>query len=271
MGNGRRAGTSGDHALSTNADIIDLCNFYASPLGVAAARSISLALTPVWRPISEERLLGLGYATPYLTRFGTDCERSLAFMPAAQGAERWPAGAPLRTALVGIEDLPLGDASIDRILMVHALEFAESAEALLAEAWRVLAPGGSLVIVVPHRRGVWARFEHTPFGSGRPWSRGQLTRLLRSVTFTPHAWSEALYFPPFERRSLVGLAPALERLGRRCWPMFAGVVVIEAVKQLYRGIPVASAAKERRVAKPVLVPAGAGVGARREIGSAFDR
>lgn len=219
-------------------------------------------MTPLWRPISDERLVGLGYATPYLSRFEADCERCLAFMPAGQGAERWPQGARLKTALVGIEDLPLGDATIDRILMVHALEFAESPEALMAEAWRVLAPGGRLVIVVPHRRGVWARFEHTPFGSGRPWSRGQLTRLLRSATFTPSAWGEALLFPPFRRRSLISIAPALERIGRNSWPIFAGVVIIEAIKQLHRGIPVATAAHKRRVAKPVLVPAGAGAQAR---------
>ena len=78
----------------------------------------------------------------------------------------------------------------------------------------------------------------------------------------PHAWGEALFFPPFERQQLVGFAPAMERIGRKFWPIFAGVVIIEAVKQLHRGIPVASAAKERRVAKPVLVPAGAGAGAR---------
>ncbi|MEX6507278.1 class I SAM-dependent methyltransferase [Jiella sp. M17.18] len=184
-------------------------------------------------------------------------------MPAAQGAESWPAGRASRTALVGTEDLPLGDAAIDRILMVHALEFAESPEALLAECWRVLAPGGRLIVVVPHRRGVWARFEHTPFGSGRPWSRGQLTRLMRGMMFTPSSWSEALLFPPFRRRSLLSLAPAWEKVGRDLWPLFAGVVIIEATKQLYRGIPVASATRERRrLAKPVLVPAGAGAGAR---------
>ena len=38
---------------------------------------------------------------------------------------------------------------------------------------------GKLVIVTPNRRGLWARFEHTPFGTGRPFSRGQLTELLR--------------------------------------------------------------------------------------------
>ena len=164
--------------------------------------------------------------------------------------------------MVGAEDLPLVDASVDRILMIHALEFAESPEALLAEIWRVLAPGGRVVVVAPHRRGVWARFEHTPFGSGRPWSRGQLTRLLRACLFTPAGMSDALLFPPFRRRSLVKLAPALERMGRGCWPIFAGVVIAEATKQLYRGVPVTSATKvRRRLVKPVLIPAGAGAGA----------
>nr|WP_040325909.1 class I SAM-dependent methyltransferase [Aurantimonas manganoxydans] len=249
--------------MTTNADIVDLRDFYASPLGAAAARAVSLALTPLWRPISQERLVGLGYAVPYIDRFAADAERALAFMPGAQGGQVWPAGAASLTALIGIEDLPLGDASVDRILIVHALEFAESPETMLAEAWRVLAPGGRIVIVAPHRRGIWARFEHTPFGSGRPWSRGQLTRLLRATMFTPTAWSQALLFPPFRRRSMLGFATPLERVGRDLWPVFAGAVIIEATKQLYRGVPVTSMARERRRAiKPVLVPAGAGAGAR---------
>jgi SAM-dependent methyltransferase len=180
-------------------------------------------------------------------------------MPATQGAVGWPIGGASRTALVGAEDLPLGDASIDRILMVHALEFAESPLDMLNEAWRVLAPGGTIVVVVPNRRGLWTRFEHTPFGSGRPWSRGQLSRLMREAMFTPSAWSEALLFPPFRRRSLFSLAGPLERLGRRIWPVFAGVVVIAATKHVYRGVPVASVRRERqRRLRPVLVPQGAG-------------
>ena len=256
----RNACDSWSHViLTTCADIIDLRDFYGSPLGLAAARSIGMALSTLWRSISEERLVGLGYTAPYLDRFAADAERALALMPAAQGAECWPEGVGCRTALVGLEELPLGDASIDRILMIHALEFAESPEAMLAEAWRVLAPGGRIVIVVPHRRGVWARFEHTPFGSGRPWSKGQLTRLVKAQLFTPTAFAQALLFPPFQRRSGVGLAGMLERLGQDLWPLFAGVVIIEATKQLYRGVPVTSMAKERRrIARPVMVPAGAG-------------
>ena len=40
------------------------------------------------------------------------------------------------------------------------------------------AAGGRLLIVVPNRRGVWARSDTTPFGHGRPYSRSQITHLL---------------------------------------------------------------------------------------------
>ena len=240
-------------------DIVDLRQFYHSPLGRMAEQSIAMALSSLWTRLPEERLVGLGYAVPYLDRFRADTERTFAFMPAGQGAVNWPVGERSATALVFDEELPLPDSSVDRVLMAHSLEFAENPRETLKEIWRVLAPGGRLVIVVPNRRGVWTRFEHTPFGSGRPWSRGQLLRLLREAMFTPTAWSDALLFPPFQRRSLLGLAPALERFGRRMWPLFSGVILIEATKQVYRGLPVASARRERRrMVKPVLVPQGAG-------------
>ena len=139
---------------------------------------------------------------------------------------------------------------------MHLLEHAENPRETLKEIWRVLAPGGRLVIVVPNRRGVWARFEHTPFGTGRPFSRGQLTALLRETNFTPAAWSEALCFPPSQRRWMMRFHRLLERSGRRLWPIFSGVIIVEAQKRLYQGIPVTQRAS-RRVFVPVLSPQGA--------------
>ncbi|MBP0587884.1 class I SAM-dependent methyltransferase, partial [Mycobacterium tuberculosis] len=81
-----------------------------------------------------------------------------------QGAASWPPAEASSTALVFEEDLPLPDSAVDRILMVHALEHAEDPRETLKEMWRALAPNGRLVIVVPNRRGLWARFEHTPLG-----------------------------------------------------------------------------------------------------------
>jgi SAM-dependent methyltransferase len=232
-------------------DIVDLRQFYHSQLGRFAEASISHALASLWARLPDERLVGIGYALPYLDRFRGDAERSFAFMPAGQGAVNWPAGALSATALIFDEDLPLPDSSIDRILLVHSLEFAENPREMLKEIWRVLAPGGRLVIVVPNRRGVWARFEHTPFGAGRPYSRGQLTSLLRETNFTPGAFAEALFFPPYRTRWLLKLFHGMEPIGRRLMPLFCGVIAVEAQKRLYQGLPV-FARSSRRVFVPVL-------------------
>jgi SAM-dependent methyltransferase len=236
-------------------DIVDLRQFYNSELGHLAEHSIAMALSSIWARLPEERLVGLGYATPYLDRFRADTERTFAFMPAGQGAVNWPLGEYSSTALIFDEELPLPDASIDRVLMVHALEFTENPRESLKEIWRILAPGGRLVIVVPNRRGVWAQMEHTPFGSGRPYSRGQLSILLRETNFTPISATDALFFPPSRFRTILKLRTPLERFGRKLWPLFSGVIIVEAQKRLYQGLPVTARAS-RRVFVPVLAPHG---------------
>ena len=238
-----------------NTDIVDLREFYHSPLGRSAEQAITMALSTLWPSLPDERLVGLGYAVPFLDRFRHDTERTFAFMPAGQGAVNWPAGELSSTALVFDEELPLPDSSIDRVLMIHSLEFVENPREALKELWRVLAPGGRLVIVVPNRRGVWARVEHTPFGSGRPYSRSQLTALLRETNFTPGASSEALFFPPSKVRSVLKFRRYLETMGRRLWPDFSGVIIVEAQKRLYQGLPVTQRAS-RRVFVPVLAAQG---------------
>lgn len=238
-----------------NTDIVDLRAFYHSRLGRLAAQSISRALTSIWSPMADERLMGLGYCLPYLDRFGADAERVMAFMPASQGAINWPASGLSATALVDSEDLPLPDASIDRILLAHALEFTESPGDAMRELWRVLAPGGKLIIVAPNRRGVWARLEHTPFGNGRPYSRSQIIELLRETNFTPAAFAEALFFPPSKSRAVLKFRSIFERSGRAMWPAFCGVHIVEAQKRLYQGLPVAARAT-RKVLVPALSPQG---------------
>jgi len=126
-------------------------------------------------------------------------------MPAPQGVVRWPSTRPALAALVEEDELPLTDSAVDRVLLVHALEMSADPFELLREAWRVLAAGGRLLAVVPNRRGLWARMDTTPFGQGRPYSRTQITQLLRDTWFTPTGWGEALYVPPIPAR----LVPAL--------------------------------------------------------------
>jgi SAM-dependent methyltransferase len=238
-------------------DVVDLRTFYAERLGEIACRLIAARLRQHWPSVAGERLLGLGYATPYLGAFD-EAERILAFMPAAQGVMSWPPGAPNAAALVADDDLPLPDASVDRIVAVHSLEMAENPREQLREVWRVLTPGGRAIFVVPNRRGIWARVETTPFGYGRPFGRGQLTVLLRDCQFSPLRWSEALAVPPIARRPWLRTGANWERIGTALWRGFAGVIVVEATKQLYQGIPARARSRRLRPAfQPALLPPAA--------------
>ncbi|MGA8172832.1 MAG: methyltransferase domain-containing protein [Methylocystis sp.] len=240
-------------------DVVDLRAFYDSPLGEVARRLVSRVLRARWeRQTAGLRLLGVGYATPYLEDFKGQAERALAFMPAAQGVSHWPLNGRSATALVDATMMPLPDAVIDRILIIHALETGEHPRDLLEEVWRILAPGGRVIIVAPSRSGLWARLDTTPFGHGHPYSRGQLHDLLQESLFLPIFWGEALYVPPFERPSLLRSAPAFERIAGRFSLPGGGVHVVEATKQLFR--PVSLRRAVRRVA-PELEPAMEPVGA----------
>jgi SAM-dependent methyltransferase len=184
--------------------------------------------------------------------FREEAERCLAFMPAAQGVVKWPSARPGLAALVDETGLPLTDAAVDRVLLVHALEMTDDPITLLREVWRVLAPNGRLLAVVPNRRGLWARIDSTPFGHGRPYSRGQITKILREALFTPNGWGEALYVPPIPRGWFLRTAVAWERTGATISAPFAGVHIVEATKQVYRAIPVR---REKRKLVPSLEPA----------------
>lgn len=231
-------------------DVIDMHEFYSSPLGEAACQSLGRQIRTVWPNLKHLSVLGLGYATPYLSQFRGEAERVIGMMPAAHGVMRWPPGQPSLTALVDETELPLPDASIDRILMVHALETSEHVRHSLREIWRVLAPGGKLLIVAPNRLGLWARLETTPFGHERPYSRGQLTQLLRDSLFSPEHWSSALYMPPSARMLVLRPEQTWERAGKMFWRRFAGVLLVEAAKQIYAPIP--EPAINRRAAKTML-------------------
>jgi len=239
-------------------DVVDLRAFYGERLGLVARRLIGQRLKERWPSVAGESLLGIGYATPYLRNLGEGALRVIAFMPATQGVVNWPREGPNAVALVADDALPLPDASIDRVLVVHSLELAANERDQLREIWRVLAPGGRVMLVVPNRQGIWARSETTPFGHGRPFGRTQLTALLREAMFSPVGWTEALAVPPFRRRSWLRTGETWERVGRALWPAFAGVVIVEATKQLYQGIPARERASALEPAfRPVLIPPGA--------------
>ncbi len=236
-------------------DVADLREFYASPLGRSSAALIGSALQPALNMAAGQTVLGLGYATPYLRAVVPADAHVMAFMLARQGVTHWPRSGPVQSALVDEYDLPLLESTVDHVIMVHGLELADTPLDMLQEAWRVMAPQGKLYLVVPNRRGLWSASERTPFGFGRPFSRGQLASLLKEAQFSALSWRYALYTPPLSGRSVLHAARYLEKAGAYAVTRFAGVIVVEAMKQVYA---FSSGKRSRRLVprfRTVLLPA----------------
>lgn len=226
----------------------DLQSFYEEPIGQVARRAIFRRVREAWPETRGLRVLGYGYALPYLRPFLAESERVAAYIPSQLEIDT----ADLRFVAIGEEDAwPFVDSLFDRILVIHGLECAESVRLLLRQIWRVLAPEGRIVCVVPNRLSPWSQLEYSPFATGRPFSRNQIERVLRESMFEPERWDTSLYFPPVPSRRVVRSGTAWERVGKRCWPRLAGVHIVEATKSLY-----ALAAPEKvRVRKRVLATA----------------
>jgi SAM-dependent methyltransferase len=237
--------------------VADLHAFYESRLGQLAQRMIRGRLREIWPDLSAMSLLGLGYATPYLRPFRDEAERVIAAMPAGQGVMRWPEEGRNLAGLVDEVDLPFPDLTFDRVLMVHAIENSEEIRPLLREAWRVLASGGRLLLVVPNRRGIWARFERTPFGHGHPFAPRQLAVLLRDCLFTQVRSASALYLPPSDTRLILRFGAAWEEIGIRLGLGISGVLVVEAIKEVYSVTPSAALKRSRRRLPGLALPSGA--------------
>src|SRR5215472_7766960 len=108
-------------------DVIDLRDFYQTALGQVARRMIRRTIRGIWPDLHGLRLLGIGYATPYLSAIATETERTVALMPATQGVLGWSPETGNVVALAEEGELPFADYSIDRVLAVHALETSEAA------------------------------------------------------------------------------------------------------------------------------------------------
>ncbi|MGR4000309.1 MAG: methyltransferase domain-containing protein [Alphaproteobacteria bacterium] len=211
----------------------DLEHFYDSPEGWLARRLILRAVRKLWPsslpslPPLRGNFLGFGHTAPWLSVLSQDADAVLSFTP-------WRSPCEVGSAFCAVVDedaLPLASGSVSRIFMVHLFEYVPDVSAALEEIWRVLEDGGEVMCVVAARGGAWSRREDSPFGFGRPYSRRQLTGLLRGHGLEVVSVEGALFVPP--GRSWLGVsAIAWERLGRRWFSQHAGVHVVLARKTL---------------------------------------
>lgn len=231
-------------------DVVALKEFYASALGQFVCNAVWRQVHSYWPETKDEVLLGIGFTTPYFSGYIEQSQRIIACMPAQQGVIHWPPQARNLTLLSDEAELPLPDNSVHRVLVVHAIENSEHVRGMLSEIWRVLAPGGRLLVVAPNRRGIWARAPGSPFAFGQPYTLHQLRDILSEHSFTPLKHAHALFFPPSGRRYVLRMARFIESVGRRFFPAFGGLLLLEAEKRIYAPIT----QKAYRATRKVYVP-----------------
>jgi len=229
------------------ADSHAAADFYGTTRGAVAARLLRERLLALWPDLRGQSVLGVGFAAPYLRVWRPQAARCIAVTPAQMGATRWPLGEPCLSCTAEEDALPFPDMSFDRVILVHGLEAAENARRLLRETWRVLKDDGRLLVVAPNRAGVWAYVERTPFGHGQPYSFGQLGRLLAASLYRVERRDTVLWLPPIGPRLMLRSADLFERAGRRLMPGMAGVILSEAVKDVYAAMPLKPAPRRRLV------------------------
>lgn len=225
--------------MSTDADMT--AKFYATPRGLVACALLRDALRRSWPKLDGLSVLGVGFAAPYLRNWSGSASRCIVATPAQVGAVRWPTISGNLTCTTLEDALPFPDLSFDRVLLVHGIEAADNARAMLREVWRVLRDDGRLLVVAPNRVGLWAHAESTPFGHGQPYSPGQLTRLLNECCFRVERRDGALHMPPTRMRIILRSGRAWEDGGRLLLPQLAGVTITEATKEAYAAIPIRAA------------------------------
>ena len=224
-------------------DVLDLRTFYyRTRLGRAAQKTIRDQVVDFWPSARGQVVVGFGFAVPLLRPFLADARRVTALMPGQQGVMPWPAGMPNVSVLCSETLWPVETDSVDRLVVLHGLETSEQPIDLLDECYRVLAPEGRGLFIVPNRAGLWARRDATPFGFGRPYSLGQLEAMLSAIGLRPTRHSGALFHPPKDTPFWLRTSGMLEQIGRRVSNRFAGgVLIVEVTKQVpappRRGLP----------------------------------
>lgn len=173
----------------------------------AAYISELLALRPFvpWEGRGIEIGVGSGrFAAPLGVQVGVDPSPAMLVHAAARGI----------AVVEGVaENLPFEAFTFDHILVVTTICFVDSPARMLAEAHRVLKPGGRLVIGFIDRESTLGQdylahqAENVFYREATFYSADEVARLLSEAGFSIGAWGQTLAHPLPETREIEPLRP----------------------------------------------------------------
>ncbi len=214
----------------------ELKSFYNTNVGKAVKNTVKKHIDNLWGDCDNLRVMGYGYTAPYLDKYLETSERCFSIMSGSSGIYKWPEEKDNLVAIARGDELPIETESVDRIIMMHAIEYAYSIDDLMQEIWRILKSNGRIIAIVPNRIGFWARATWSPFGQGVPYTQYQINKTLQKNKFIIENTDRALYMPPLRFSLNIKVSDFYETYGKYIYSPLSGLHVIEASKQIYSAI-----------------------------------
>lgn len=134
--------------------------------------------------------------------------------------------------------LPFPNESFGTVTCLLTIEFSNRPEDVVQEIYRVLRPGGHLILATLNRRSLWTvarkikgRRQPTVYNQARFFSRKEVAGLLDDAGFANHMWSSAIYYPPIEKPGLLRFYRFFESFGKVVLPGAAAFIAVQGSKQ----------------------------------------
>jgi len=245
-----------DHAVA------DLFGFHALQLGLPQLEALRANRMPHrWLAVESpgDDAAGVGAA---------DGKAAGAALAADATAERAVVLSP-PSLRCHFDALPFDAASLDLVVLPHALELARDPHLALREVERVLVPEGRAIIVGFNPASLWGarqklgrlRRHLLPGGdelflphAGEFIGYRRLRDWLRLLSFEVEAGRFGCYIPPVTSARWVSRFDWMERAGDHWWPVFGALYYIVAVKRV-RGMRLVGLVKKEARVKAVTAPA----------------
>jgi SAM-dependent methyltransferase len=132
-----------------------------------------------------------------------------------------------------VHALPLADGSADVVSLLDVIEHLQDPRVALAEARRVLRPGGRLIINVPAHAWLWSKAD-VALGHHRRYTRRMLQAQVREARFEPELTTHVFSWlvpPVWVVRRLARPSGAELGLDRRSLPIDVASLVLTAIER----------------------------------------